>query len=65
MSSWGWKGSISQKTWMPNLIHLVNGHPFCSGTDQAVNGWGYALVGVYTVPIDGKGDPLYLKDFKC
>eukprot|EP00434_Breviolum_minutum_P011457 symbB.v1.2.010103.t1/scaffold656.1/size175949/5 len=32
--------------------------PFCSGTDQAVNGCRYALVGVYTVPIDGKGDPL-------
>ena len=32
--------------------------PFCSGTDQAANGCRYALVGVYTVPIDGKGDPL-------
>ena len=32
--------------------------PFSAGTDQEGKGCRYALVGVYTVPIDGKGDPL-------
>lgn len=32
--------------------------PFCSGTDQSGAGCRYALIGVYTVPVDGQGDPL-------